>query len=231
MGTTGQGKHRMTRSPEIWDNIYQNGNFMQYPSEYFVKLLKNTEIKTRLSGVTLDHGCGSGINAECLIRAGHKVVCSEVSQSALDITRRRLIIAGELDPSCYLVDPARPLAPQLPEYDNVICWLSLCYASATEMATTISQLINGMSLNSLFWFATPTKNDLLYRLSIPSSGPSRVLGPAAGAQEGAVMTIFNNQAEVESMFLGTEILGSGIYGMTFDGIQHEYLVINAKKIV
>lgn len=231
MGTTGQGKHQMTRSPEIWDNIYQNGNFMQYPSEYFVKLIKITEAQTGINGITLDHGCGSGNNAECLLRAGYKVACSEVSETALSVTRRRLIQAGAKDTACHLIDPSQPLGPQLPKYDNVISWQALCYANEKEMALSIAQLVDGMSTNGFFWFATPTTNDLLYRLSVPSKEPSRILGPTAGAQQGAVMTVFESNTEIEAMFSGTKILSSGTYGMTFEGVQHECLVIRAQKLV
>ena len=219
----------MTISPKIWDDIYLHGNFMLYPSEFFVRLMRSTEAQSGIKGITLDHGCGSGNNAECLFRAGHAIACSEVSQTALDVTRDRLVKAGATNPSCHLVDPSQPLEPQLPKYDNVVSWLALCYAPAADMAAAISQLIEGMSPGGFIWFATPTKNDLLYRISMPGDGPSRTLGAAADAQEGAIMTIFDDHSDVEAMFAGTEVLDSGTYSMMFSGVQHEYMVIHARK--
>jgi len=219
----------MNSTMKIWDEIYENGNFMQYPCEYFVRLLRRTENRYGIKGITLDHGCGSGNNAECLYRSNHQVVCSEVSKSALEITRDRLLKAGQENPSCTLIDPNLPLQRQLPEYDNVICWQSLCYCSEKVMAESIAQLIDGISRDGFFWFATPTKNDLLFRACEPGSGPSRVLGSKAGPQEGATMTVFDDSTQVERLFSGMKILDMGTYGMTFDGCQLEYLVVNARK--
>ena len=98
------------------------------------------------------------------------------------------------------------------------------------MAFTIKTLIDGMSQGGFFWFATSTKNDLLFRLSLPGLSATRTLGPKAGAQEGAVMTIFDGHQELESMFAGAKINDIGSYGMTFNGTQHEYLVIRAQKL-
>lgn len=202
---------------------------MLYASEFFVRVMKNTDGKYGIKGTTLDHGCGSGNNAECLFRACHSVACSEVSQTALTVARKRLISAGAINPSCHLVDPSQSLVPQLSDYDNVICWLALCYASEPEMASTLSQLIDGIFPGGFCWLATPTKNDLPYLLCEPGAGPSRILGSAAGAQEGAVITIYDDHSDVEAIFAKMEILDNGTYGMTFDGSQHEYLVIRSRK--
>ena len=98
------------------------------------------------------------------------------------------------------------------------------------MRSSIAQLISGMSPGGFFWFATPTKKDLLFRLSKQDRGPTRVLDKKAGPQKGAFMTIFDEPSQIEKMFAGTRILDVGSYGMTFENCQHEYLVINARKI-
>jgi len=219
----------MNSTAKIWDEIYKNGNWMQYPCEYFVRLLRRTEDRYGIKGVTLDHGCGSGNNAECLYNSNHEVICSEVSSSALEVTRKRLLKAGQSNPSCTLIDPTLSLPSQLPKYDNVICWQSLCYSTEKAMAQSIAQLIDGISEEGFFWLATPTKNDLLFRGCKPGPGPTRVLGSKAGVQEGATMTIFDEIAHIERMFLGMEILDVGTYGMTIEGCQLEYIVVNARK--
>ena len=220
----------MDSAVQIWDDIYKAGNFMEYPSEFFIRLLRRAESNFGIKGVTLDHGCGSGNNAECFYKAGYEVICSEVSGAALEVTRKRLLEAGHLNPSCTLIDTALPLSIQLPKYDNVICWLSLCYSDEGSIRSSIAQLISGMSSGGFFWLAMPTKKDLLFRLSKHERGPTRVLDQKAGPQKGALMTIFDEPSQIEKMFLGTRILDVGSYGMTFENCQHEYLVINARKI-
>jgi hypothetical protein len=220
----------MDSTAQIWEDIYKAGNFMEYPSEFFIRLLRRTESSLGIKGVTLDHGCGSGNNAECFYKAGYDIICSEVSRAALEITRDRLLKAGHSNPSCTLIDTTLPLSVQLPKYDNVICWLSLYYSEEKAMASSITQLISGMSSGGFFWLAMPTKKDLLFRLSKQRRGQTRVLGNNAGPQKGAVLTIFDEPSQIEKMFSGTKILDVGKYGMTFENCQHEYFVINARKI-
>lgn len=42
----------MDSTAQIWEDIYNAGNFMEYPSEFFIRLLRRTESSLGIKGVT-----------------------------------------------------------------------------------------------------------------------------------------------------------------------------------
>ena len=58
------------------------------PAENFIRIYKMLVKKKKLS--CLDFGVGDGRHFEYLIRRGHKVVGTDIFQSALNLTKKRI---------------------------------------------------------------------------------------------------------------------------------------------
>lgn len=76
---------------KVWEDLYSQGkNVLTYPSEQMVRLtygLLNTQAHKKI----LDYGFGAAANLIHLARRGFEMTGVEVSQSAVEIAKKRCI--------------------------------------------------------------------------------------------------------------------------------------------
>lgn len=218
-----------TTNRQIWDRIYEGGSLLWYPAEAMVRVVRRREREGGFPGVILDHGCGSGNGAEFLARSGHKVHCTDISPAALKVLEKRFADAGLTPPASSLIDPERPLKAQLPKYDHVIAWQSLCYSDLATARRNLGELIDGLAPGGAFIVNLPTPQDALYRHSEAMPDGSRRLIDDVSAQRGAIVTVPNSAEEFASWCPGIEVKDIIRYGMTFAGLQSDYFVLYGAK--
>ena len=222
--TAAQGKNI-----QIWDNIYKSGSTLWYPAEALVRLVRRHESQEGFSGMILDHGCGTGNVSEFLSRSGHNVHCTEVSAEALTVVRQRYAKAGLPAPEVTLINPELDLPPQLPRYNHVIAWQSLCYGPRPSTISNLAQLVAGLPSGGCIIVCFPTPKDLLYRYSQPLNDGSRQFVQVNSGQLGAVLTIPESEEELRSWCKGIEVRDVVEYGMRFSGEQNQFYALYGVK--
>ncbi|MBF0369118.1 MAG: class I SAM-dependent methyltransferase [Magnetococcales bacterium] len=217
----------------IWDEIYQNGNFMAHPTEAFIRLALSFERRAATSGgvgIILDHGCGSGVNSEFLLRRGHRIHCTDVSRQALTTLSQRLKYRDLPIPPMNPIDPRRALRGQLPIYDQVVAWCSLLYNPPQRVQQDIQELIQGLPSGGAFIAAMPTPNDILMTITEPlaDNHGRRVIQETSG-QKGMIVTVPESLEQFISWCDGLEIIDQGQYSVTLGGKHSEHMVVYGEK--
>lgn len=208
---------------EIWDRLYDQGNYLAYPGGVFVRLTKRVEQSVGLAGVVLDHGCGSGVNAEHLVRAGHRVHCSDVSAGALRTTTERFRYRLLPAPAATLIDPTKPLGPQLPAYDHVVAWLSMVYGTKERFRADVADLIAGLPTGGVFMIAMSTGDDVLAVRSSPLPDGSRRVDRELGGQEGVTVVIPRSLEELIGWCPGVTVRDVAAFGETINDLRSDFM--------
>ena len=116
---------------DIWERLYRSGNYLQYPSEQLVRLFcRHVRGRIPEGALVIDHGAGSGNNAEFFVREGCQVLVTDISEEALEIIGRRFFHLHLPVPRRHLVQPGDNAIDSLPQCDVMVFWDVLNYNSA-----------------------------------------------------------------------------------------------------
>jgi SAM-dependent methyltransferase len=212
---------------EIWDKLYTDGNFMMYPSETLVRIIRQRQAENCLSGVVLDHGAGSGNIAEFLVRIGCQVHCTDVSAKAIETIRARFAANRLPAPATTWIDIGAPLGPQLPSYDHVITWQSAYYNTLANTRASLKLLIDKLPRGGTFISCFPSINDLQAKHSVLLPDGSRRL--TGGEQDGAIITIPASTEEMVFWCNGLDIRDVITYGTCGRTMRTEFIVVFGVK--
>ncbi len=217
----------VNRTQEIWDCLYASGNFMWYPSEILVKLVRQHEKRDGFAGVILDHGAGSGNVAEFLVRSGHTVHCTDISEQSLRLIERRFRDRGLPVPAMSQIDPKAPLREQLPRYDHVVAWHSLCYNTPAKQRKDINALIGGLPKGGVFIACMKTRDDHWTTLSEPQADGSRKM--IMESQTGAVINLPKDLDELISWCSDLNIRDRLSYRLTGKDYRNDDAIVYGVK--
>lgn len=213
----------------IWENIYAQGRMLWYPYEIVVRIGRRLANEGRLSGVVLDHGCGSGNHLEFLFRLGLDAVGSEVSESAKKLIDMRFAGAKLHAPAVTVFDPGKPLDGQLPDYDHVLAWGSTHYGPRDKVLADYRYLIDHLPKGGSFIAAVPSMNDVAARKSEPVDGGTRRISAAVSGQQGALITVPETREEFASWCDGIAIDDLGSFGWQIGGEQTEFYFLYGSR--
>ena len=137
-------------------NIYNKGyknelskNKLDFtePAENFIRIYKMLVKKKKLS--CLDFGVGDGRHFEYLIRRGHKVIGTDIFQSALNLTKKRILRfigkkrGKKITKNLYLTknyDEFERL--KLKKKDLIVCWETIHWVGIENEITNYLSLFN-----------------------------------------------------------------------------------------
>jgi SAM-dependent methyltransferase len=213
----------------IWDQSYDRGLLLWYPSEALVRIVRTLEHAGKMSGLILDHGCGSGNIAEFLVRSGHKVHCTDISAVALETTQRRFRGLMLPAPTVSLIDQTKPLGPQLPDYGNLVIWQSLYYGTVPSTRQHLRELIGRLPRGGSFITAFPTRNDVAYTSSRPMPDGSREFIENVSGQMGAVVSVPESAEELAGWCEDIAVEDIVTFGIMFRGVQSEFYALYGFK--
>ncbi len=137
------------------------------PSENFVRLTIRAPIAPGAKGArALDFGCGDGCISEYLLARGYRVTATDVSESALEVTRRRLQGRGEFDLRMPDEDGLlRGMADDSCEL--VVAWAVLHWLGERERwRTTVTELLRILAPGGSLLMTMPTEDHYLKRYSL-----------------------------------------------------------------
>jgi SAM-dependent methyltransferase len=217
------------RNVKIWDDIYAAGRNLWYPYEVAVRIIHQLRGKGLLTGVILDHGCGSGNHLEFMVRLGLSVIGSEVSPSSLGVIKSRFNGAKLSAPEVTLFDPARPLEGQLPRFDHVFAWGSMHYNTKAKFLDDLGALIGLLPTGGRLILAIPSRHDVVAtQSSRQADGSYRLSGDVSG-QQGAIVTIPDDEQQLRQWCAGIAIDDCGSFGWTVQGVRSEFLFLHGSK--
>jgi len=211
----------------IWSALYEGGNYLNYPSEVFVSLFMRFLGKAKPQGRFLDHGCGSGNNAEFLARRGWTVTGADVSARALEVTAARLADFGGAHETTPL-DAARPLKDQIGAVSHVVCWDCLYYNALPKAKQDAADLVAALAPGGLIFLNMPTPAHEFATTGLRLDDGSVRNQRKGTRQEGAIMAIPENLDDLVSWLPGCEIVEKGHFTFDFSGFR-EFMLVVAKK--
>ncbi len=217
----------MVTNQAVWDALYAEGSFLWYPSEVLVKLVRRQEKHEGFGGVILDHGAGSGNVAEFLVRSGHAVHCTDISERSLQVIDCRFRDHDLPVPAMSRIDPGKRLREQLPRYDHVVAWHSLYYNTPAKMRDDIDALIGGLPKGGVFIACVVTLADNWATISEPQSDGSRMLNMPG--QVGAVITLPKSVDELVSWCPGLQVREALTYRLLGKDHHNENAIVYGVK--
>lgn len=217
------------RNTEIWDGLYAGGRMLWYPYEVAVRIIHRQRAQGLLTGVILDHGCGSGNHLEFMVRVGLTPVGTEVSPASLALITARFAGAKLPAPPVTLFNPLQPLADQLPAFDHVFAWGSMHYNRKPKFLEDLAALIGRLPDGGQFILAVPSRNDVVASRSERDADGSYTITEDVSGQLGAVLTIPDDEVELRSWCRGIEIDDCGRFGWVVQGVPSEFLFLTGKK--
>ena len=217
------------RNTEIWDGLYAGGRMLWYPYEVAVRIIHRLRAKQLLSGVILDHGCGSGNHLEFMVRVGLTPVGTEVSPASVGLIKARFAGAKLAAPPVTVFDPSKALAEQLPAFDHAFVWGSMHYNTRPKFLEDLAALIGRLPEGGQFILAVPSRNDVVATRSARDADGSYRITEDVSGQLGAVLTIPDDEDELRSWCRGIEIDDCGRFGWVVQGVPSEFLFINGTK--
>jgi SAM-dependent methyltransferase len=220
---------QVSANREIWNRIFGAGHRMWYPSEALVRLVRRHEKLEGFPGTILDHGCGSGVCAEFLVRSGHRIICSDVSVEALRSVARRFNEANLAAPDVVLIDVMLPLRQQLPVFDHLIAWQSIYYNTKAGMQNQMAELIEMLPHHGTFIVALPTIRDAVVAACEKLPDGTRRMSRDVSGQGGALLAVPESRDELLSLCGGIDVRDVVTFGMTFGGETNEYVAVYGVK--
>lgn len=215
---------------QLWNRLYETGAYLWYPYEVAVRVVRRHLAAEGFPGTILDHGCGSGNHLEFFVRLGLSATGTEVAANAVEIVRGRFRGAMLACPPVQLIDLARPLAPQLPKFNHVFAWGSLHYNHRARVAEDIGVLADRLPKGGAFILSIPSRNDVAFAQSEALPDGSRRFVTNISGQQGAVVTVPENETELVGWCRGIDVRDCGVFGWTIGGVRSElYFVYGVKR--
>ncbi|NJM31373.1 MAG: methyltransferase domain-containing protein [Rhizobiales bacterium] len=212
---------------DIWNALYESGNYLHYPSEVFVQLYFRSIGKGAKSGDFLDYGCGSGNNSEFLARQGWLVTGADISVRALQVQKQRLDALG-MSNAQIGIDGLAPIAGQLGHYGNIICWDCLCYNRLPKAKEDALALVAALEPGGHLFINMPTPRHEFATTGLELEDGSVQNRRSGTRQEGAIMAIPRDVDDLISWFPGLDAVQKGHFTFDFSGYKDFMFFVGRK---
>jgi 2-polyprenyl-3-methyl-5-hydroxy-6-metoxy-1,4-benzoquinol methylase len=212
---------------QIWDSLYEGGNYIHYPSEVFVQLYFRIAGNNAPSGSFLDYGCGSGNNSEFLARQGWTVVGTDISARALEVQKKRLMDLGKTSAQVQ-INPALALQHQLGVYDNILCWDCLCYNTLPKAKQDAQDISAALRPKGLLFINMPTLRHEFASTGLKLEDGSYMNQRKGTRQEGAIMAIPKDVEDLISWFPDLVVVQQGHFIFDFNGYKSFMFFVGRK---
>jgi SAM-dependent methyltransferase len=211
-------------SATIWENLYSQGkSLLNYPNSFLVSLSYHL-LELQKHRRVLDFGFGSGANLVFLVHRGFEVSGVEVSKSAVEMVRQKLL-AENLEADLRTIHN-RVIPFDDNSFDAVIAWQVLCYNTWETLKKAIEEIDRVLKPGGLFLGTMAAPGDA-------SHVRSKLLGDSLyesqiSGQEGAIILIVGEE-ELSRCFPGKNIK-IGSFNQSYEGLlDSRHWVISYEK--
>jgi len=219
----------MNDNKSIWENIYRSDlSNLKYPDSNLVSLFFNIKSAIPSDKKYLDFGCGSGNNAEFLLNHFKQVYAVDISDSAIELTRKRL--GKENDK--YNLNFNTKLDDNFKNFDLVVAWQSLSYNSKESFLVSFKKLIDCLKPNGIIIFTLIDVKDIKVKNSNQLNQFDYKINSNIKTQENCTIFAIDSYEQLLELLSGFSIdivdYGQfGRYSREISGIQEYYII--AKK--
>ena len=216
-----------------WDDIYRNsraGSFLSYPNENLVTLFFQNKKSINLNGTCLDYGFGSANNAEFLIQHMQELYGIEISESSVNIAKKRLAKFGNFNPENFLVSGSEPNLTG--HFDLIVAWQMLYYNDKQGLRSSIEKLYEWLKPEAVLLCTLITPRDVKVKNAKQVDSNTFVIDGRIPTQEGCMVFSPSNEQEFLALFNRFEVVDCGYYERSsslFENTASEYYLVAKKK--
>ncbi len=208
---------------KVWEDLYSQGkNVLTYPSEPLVRLTYGL-----LNPIThrkvLDYGFGAAANLIHLARRGFEMTGVEVSQSALEIGKKRCEEDNVLADLLLFSGGKLPFEDGC--FDAVIPWQVLCYNNWGSFYAAMGEIERVLRPGGIFIGTMTGVGDVSHQMGIKIGDCEYISG--APGQEGAHLLIVDKSDLQRSFPDRTLTIGEFYY--QFGDAQSRHLIVSYQK--
>lgn len=223
----------MDKNIANWDEIYSNnkaGGFLNYPNENLVTLFFQNRKNINLNGKCLDYGFGSANNAEFLIQHMQELYGIEISESSVNIAKKRLVKFGNFDPDNFMVSGSEPNL--IGHFELIVAWQMLYYNDKQGLLASITKLYEWLKPEGMLLCTLITPRDVKVKNAKLVDVDTYVIDGRIPTQEGCKVFSAKNEQEFLKLFDRFEVIDCGYYeraSSLSENTASEYYLVARKK--
>lgn len=181
-------------------DLEQNDCTLKWPDEYVIRFCKTDLARIRARRV-LEMGCGSGRHAWLFRLHGFRVTASDVAESAIRITRRRLEDENLADGVELLVSDATGLPHGDNTFDGVLAWRFLHVYSPEKARACVNEIFRLLRPGGVALLGTRSPRSTNYELIQAGAKADREFDYQPGQlSDRAVRDSYFSREDLQSMF-------------------------------
>lgn len=207
------------QTKHVWEDLYAGGHAMAYPNDVFVR------VAHRLLDVDAHHrglevGFGSGESLVHLARRGHEMAGTDLSASAVELTRQRLDAVGAAADLREVSDRSLPFADA--SFDFVLAWQVLTYNTWETLPVMVGEIDRVLRPGGRFLGTVTAPGDFMAVDSDPLGDNCHRL--RSRGQEGVVIMVVP-EARLPECFPG-RALEVGAFGYDWAGVSARHWIVS-----
>jgi SAM-dependent methyltransferase len=200
----------MKQNKESWDNIYEDGaSYMQYPNEALVVSYHRIKNKLPKDVVCLDYGFGSGNNSEFIIDRVKEFYGLEISDSAKEITSKRLNSHKTFDSKNLYVTENKYIKEFENKFDLIVAWHVISYNTDKSVQEVLDYFYKYLKKGGILITSLATPRDISKKHSIEISNNTFKINDNIIGQEDCIVIIPKDKEDFEKYFKNFETIDIG----------------------
>jgi len=223
----------MNKNVANWDNIYSNnkpGSYLNYPNENLVTLFFHNRNVINLKGKCLDYGFGSANNSEFLIQHMSELYGIEISESSVNIAKKRLARFGNFHPDNFVVSGQEQNFAGF--FDLIVAWQMLYYNDKAGLSSSITKLYECLRPGGILLCTLITARDVKIKHAELVNEDTYVIDGRIPHQEGCNICSPKSEQDFLNLFKRFEVIDYGYYeraSFLFENTASEYYLVARKK--
>lgn len=216
--------YNTSRNIDVWDSLYSNNySIMEYPNDAYIRASYRL-LDPQKNNKLLEIGFGSGADMLHNLKRGFECSGAEVSQEAIEITKKRVEEAG-FNVDLRKIEGNGILPFQDEEFDIVVAWQVLCYNNWDTFTTMRNEIDRVLRPNGIFLGTMTATGDISHQQS--KKIDEYLYESQVSGQEGAVMIIVDK--EMLSHCFPNKEIQIGSYSYDFQGRQSKHWIVSYEK--
>jgi cyclopropane fatty-acyl-phospholipid synthase-like methyltransferase len=214
------------KDKKVWEKIYESdGSYLEYPNENLVVFV-HRYFKERKGKKLLDLGFGSGNNLIHLLKSWFECYGCEISQSALELTKKRSSILG-LSVDLRLLKDEIPYPDKF--FDKVVAWQVLYYNNLQSLKFMIKEKSRVLKVCGKILVTLVRKNDIIVECADKIDDKTYRVNSKLPSQEGAIIYVVGGEEDIKELFDSFGNLKIGYFESSFDEITSSHWLIYGEK--
>ncbi len=223
----------MDKNITNWEEIYSNnkaGSFLNYPNENLVTLFFQNRQYINQDGKCLDFGFGSSNNSEFLIQHMQELYGVEISQSSVNIAKKRLAKFDNFQEKKFTVNGLKQIPSDF--FDLIVAWQMLYYNDENGLISSINKLHDCLKDGGILLCTLITNRDIKTKLAKKVEEDLYVIDERIPHQSGCKVYSPKNERDFLRLFDQFEVIDFGHFeraSFMIENTSSEYYLVAKKK--